>query len=1180
MLKMLRSIWASLFRSGSTNVGAPEMPRTRQSPKGAVAVTLLLLIVGPLMPTVLFPFGQQEAIAAPPAARSDDGQPRYVPGEVLVRFADGTTDAEMNSIHAGHGSWDVKKFQHVRNLHHVKLGPGVGVKQAIERYRRNPRVLYAEPNWIVRAVAAPNDANFGQLWGLNNTGQSGGIAGADIQATSAWDLTKGSQSVVVAVIDSGVDYNHQDLISNIYSGDCTGPGVDSDGNGYVNDCHGWNVLSNNGNPMDDNGHGTHVSGTIGAAGNNGVGVAGVNWQVKIMACKFLDSAGNGSTADAITCLGYVAAQKAKGVNIVATNNSWGGDFFSQALMDAIDNQRAMGILFIAAAGNFTRDNDVTPFYPASYVLPNVISVAATGASDELAGFSNWGRNTVHLGAPGNSILSTTPGNTYSYMSGTSMATPHVTGVAALLKAYNSGLTWIPIRNRILAGGENIPSLAGNTITGKRLNAYTALTCSNSVAVARVQPVGSVVAAGAGSPVSLQALQFNCGTPQSVTVNVHRDSNPPATLSPVTLTDASGTGVYSAQWSPPDYGSYTLTFPNSDTVTFPNGDAVRVDVPHPYGPPSSASYAWRTITGTNLNLGDDTSASVTPGFKIQFGGLAYDTVYVSSNGTLNFAADFIDYFNTSLPASGVSTLVAPYWDDLLSDTSTAPPHNVFWAVEGTAPNRDLVIEWRDVWRYSCTGAADTVKFQVVLFEGKSDVLFNYADVVMSSSCAVDGPPTINPSYGASATVGVQTGPSAASTFSYDSPSLTNSKALLWTAVASTPDFSISASPPSLTMTQGGTGTSTITVAASGGFAGSVGLTVSGCPTNATCSFSPQTVTSGGTSTLTVSTTNSTSTGAFTLNVTGTSGALNHATAVSLTVNPATTPDFSISANPTSLTLTQGGTGTSTVTVAASGGFSGNVALAYSGCPTGASCSLSPSLVTSSGTSTLTVSTTSSTNTGTFPVTVTGTSGSLSHATTVSITVNTPTTTTITFTSVASQDGYVLESGQNTNVGGSTSSGSSSSSALRVGDDSGNRQYKSIVSFNTSSIPDGATILSATLRLRRGTLSGTNPFTTHGTLWADAQTGGFSGSTSLQRSDFQAAATAVGVASLSDAGSNLGWSEGSLSAAGLLAVNKTGTTQFRVYFNLGNNNDLGSDYVGYYSGENSTAANRPQLVVTYR
>src|SRR5437879_13601601 len=251
--------------------------------------------------------------------------------------------------------------------------------------------------------------------------------------------------------------------------DCVANGIDDDGNGVIDDSVGDDTANNDADPRDDAGHGAHVSGTIGALGNNGVGVAGVNWTVRIMACKFLNASGSGTIGDAIDCLEYVKLMKDRGVNIVATNNSWGGGAFSQALFDAIEAHRQRGILFIAAAGNQASDNDATPFYPASYALPNVISVAATTQTDAKASFSNWGRRSVHLGAPGEAILSTTPGDTYQVMSGTSMATHHVTGVAALLKAQDPTRDWRATKNLILTGGDPLPSLA-NTLPATRLSA--------------------------------------------------------------------------------------------------------------------------------------------------------------------------------------------------------------------------------------------------------------------------------------------------------------------------------------------------------------------------------------------------------------------------------------------------------------------------------------------------------------------------------------------------------------------------------------------------------------------------------------------------------------------------------------------------------------------------------------
>src|SRR5207247_2612 len=286
--------------------------------------------------------------------------------------------------------------------------------------------------------ATPNDPRFSELWGLHNSGQTGGTPGADIRAPEAWDLTTGSNDLVVAVIDTGVNFQHPDLAANMFSnaGDCVINGLDDDANGYIDNCLGVDIYTGAFSGVDFNGHGTHVAGTIGAVGNNSVGVVGINWTTKLLPCRFLGADGDGTTADAIECLNYVAMMKDRGVNIVASNNSWGGGGYSQALRDAIDGHRQRGILFVAAAGNDTANNDTLQTYPCSFDVPNIICVAATNASDGLSYFSNYGKNSVHLGAPGENILSTVTLDFglggYATFSGTSMATPHVTGAVALV----------------------------------------------------------------------------------------------------------------------------------------------------------------------------------------------------------------------------------------------------------------------------------------------------------------------------------------------------------------------------------------------------------------------------------------------------------------------------------------------------------------------------------------------------------------------------------------------------------------------------------------------------------------------------------------------------------------------------------------------------------------------------
>ena len=286
----------------------------------------------------------------------------------------------------------------------------------------------------------PNDTYFNLEWGLHNTGQTiqgqVGIADADIDCPEAWDLSTGNASFVIADIDTGMQWTHPDLDGNVWSnpGEIAGNGIDDDGNGYIDDTRGWDFYSVDNNPDDGDGHGTHTAGTIGAEGNNGIGVVGVNWQCKIMPLRFLGPFG-GSTSDAILAVNYAAA---KGVRV--SNNSWGGGGFSQGLFDAINAAKAVGHVFVAAAGNNGSNNDSSPFYPASYNLDNLISVAATDNRDNRASFSNYGAVSVDLGAPGVNVASTYTASGYAYLSGTSMATPHVTGVVALVEALNPSWT--------------------------------------------------------------------------------------------------------------------------------------------------------------------------------------------------------------------------------------------------------------------------------------------------------------------------------------------------------------------------------------------------------------------------------------------------------------------------------------------------------------------------------------------------------------------------------------------------------------------------------------------------------------------------------------------------------------------------------------------------------------------
>ncbi|MBN1669443.1 MAG: S8 family serine peptidase [Kiritimatiellae bacterium] len=405
--------------------------------------------------------------------------PHAVADEILVRFRPARAEPAMAQLAATAGI----RVLHSRRFNfgrwqRIRVNSDKPLKQAIEACRQHPDVLYAEPNYIVEAYLTPDDPRFDQLWGLRNTGQTGGVPGADINAIEAWDIATTSH-VVVAVIDSGVDYNHPDLAANIWANpaEIAGNGLDDDGNGYVDDVRGWDFYDSDNDPMDVGGHGTHVAGTIGAVGNNAEGVVGVCWQVRIMPLKFIGTF-SGSTADAIEAIEYATAMGAQ-----VMNNSWGGGGYSVAMKEAIEAAHAAGLLFVAAAGNSSEDTDTIAHYPSSYDVSNIIAVAATTDADLLASFSSYGATTVDLGAPGKNIWSTIPSHQYGQKSGTSMATPHVAGACALLWGVaGPGMSHMEVRQALLDGTEPLPALAGKCVTGGRLDLMQAV---GSVMTSRV-----------------------------------------------------------------------------------------------------------------------------------------------------------------------------------------------------------------------------------------------------------------------------------------------------------------------------------------------------------------------------------------------------------------------------------------------------------------------------------------------------------------------------------------------------------------------------------------------------------------------------------------------------------------------------------------------------------------------
>ena len=389
---------------------------------------------------------------------------------LLVQFRD--TNSANASIGQSIAGTRIDSQLTTDGWYSVSVPTGTSMQQALAFWQSHPNVAIVTPDFELTTQSIPNDPSFGSLWGLSNNGSQGGLLNADINIEPAWALGTAT-SIVTAVIDTGVDYTHPDLASNIWTNtdEVAGNGIDDDGNGFVDDVRGWDFVNNDSDPMDDNGHGTHVAGTIGAVGNNGIGVTGVAWTASIMPLKFLDQSGSGSLSDAIKAIQYARVNGAKIINA-----SWGGGGFSSALQSAISQFITSGGLFVAAAGNEATNKDVTPSYPANY--QGVISVGASTRTDTRASFSNYGTS-VDVFAPGQSILSTLPGNRYGSLSGTSMATPQVAGALALLWGQNPTLSANTISQALINSTDNV--LRASNSTHGRINvgaAATSLRASN------------------------------------------------------------------------------------------------------------------------------------------------------------------------------------------------------------------------------------------------------------------------------------------------------------------------------------------------------------------------------------------------------------------------------------------------------------------------------------------------------------------------------------------------------------------------------------------------------------------------------------------------------------------------------------------------------------------------------
>lgn len=586
----------------------------------------------------------------------DHKDAKVMPTRVLVRFQPKTLGNDRAAAVASVHGLRMYQYKLVDGLELIDTP--MGSAKAAEALKHNPHVLYAEQDHVIHATQTiPSDPYFSNLWGMSQASD------ADIDAPEAWDLYKGDPNFVVAVTDTGVDYTHEDLAANIWTnpGEIPGDGIDNDGNGYIDDVHGYDFYANDGDPMDEHNHGTHCSGTIGGVGDNGVGVTGVNWHVKIMACRFLGADGSGTSADAMRALDYLRT-----MNVKVSSNSWGGDGYEQAMYDAIQGASSFGHLFVCAAGNDATDNDAVPFYPATYACDNLISVAAIDSTGARAYFSNWGANGVDLGAPGQSILSTVRGNGYAYFSGTSMATPHVSGVTTLLYSLHPTWTYTQVKNRILSTTKPMTSMGGITQTGGIIDAYNA--------IHNTAPVVNLIAPSNGAT-SVQ------GSAVTFTATASDDHDGDVTSSIVWTDSVQGQIGIGGSFTRSDLkaGPHTITasVTDADGVNATSSVNITVNNTAPTVTIGSPSNGATIVQGSNVTFTGSAS-------DVQDGDLSASIAWTSSlQGNLGTGASF----SKSNLVAGTHTITAQVTDAgglTISSSVTITVQNTAPAVSITAP----------------------------------------------------------------------------------------------------------------------------------------------------------------------------------------------------------------------------------------------------------------------------------------------------------------------------------------------------------------------------------------------------------------------------------------------------------------------------------------------------------------
>jgi subtilisin family serine protease len=665
--------------------------RELKSRSVSLALLFSVLLVVTLFLVAALPPSSSAIQQSNPSKKRSRGD--FVPGRALVRYrSERTAKAKsLQTLLASDGrqlSIQLERFDGADLVSGLRLAhfAAADTMAAIEALKADPDVLYAEPDYLLHLDVTPNDPRYlsNELYGLNKIG-----------APAAWNTTTGSSSVVVGVIDEGIDKTHEDLAANIWvnPGEIAGNGVDDDGNGFIDDVNGYNFPANTGTIPAES-HASHVAGTIGAVGNNAKGVVGVNWQVSLMSLRFIGGI-SGATSDAIRACNYakqmhdlwISSEHTKGANLRVLNNSYGGGEFTQSFFDAILGLNQSGILFVAAAGNAPDnpqpDNDIVPHFPSSYDAPNVIAVAATDSTDGLASFSHFGAQSVDMGAPGVGILSTTPGNTYSFFNGTSMATPHVAGAAALLLAQNPNLTVLQLKSLLIFNGDPVASLAGKTLTGRRLNLandFTALAENDTT------PPGTVT-------------NFHLNTQNGRALNVGWTNSGDdgavgqASLYQLTFTDGvTGTVINLKSLVPGASGvtqaldvkipyrhtTGTLTlreFDNAGNEGVPATTPVSVSAVE--GDPYLISIGSATALSTGgtplaLNADDGLKLNYALPFSFPFFGQNFTTVNISTNGNLFFSAPptrangDADDVPSSVVGLAQFKMISGLWDDLRTD----------------------------------------------------------------------------------------------------------------------------------------------------------------------------------------------------------------------------------------------------------------------------------------------------------------------------------------------------------------------------------------------------------------------------------------------------------------------------------------------------------------------------------